>query len=188
MLFNLWEIIQIIITILALGFIFSGHFKKPKTSLEELMSAYKGKFNWIDIKYAALITAPAVILHELSHKFVALGYGFDATYAMSLWGLSLGVILRLFGSSFIFFIPGYVAISGYGTQLQFALIAVAGPLTNLALFGISSWLLNSNKYPKYAHAFALSKIINFWLFVFNMLPIPGFDGFKVYSGLFKYFF
>ena len=133
---------------------------------------------------AVLIAAPAVLFHEFGHKFLALTFGFAATYAASLWGLAIGVFLKLISSPFIFFIPGYVAISGAGTQLQFGLVALIGPLVNLILFLIFSVIEKYHLLSEYSHIIRASKQINLWLFIFNMLPIPGLDGFKFYVSLF----
>ncbi|MBI4095812.1 MAG: hypothetical protein HY438_03065 [DPANN group archaeon] len=182
-LFTIWEILQIAITIVVVGFIFSAHIRKPRTELEDYLTINI----WEDIKYAAIVAAPAVILHELMHKFVALGYGFSAHYVASWWGLAIGALLKIIGSGFIFFLPGYVSISGMGTAWQFGLTALAGPLTNLILFLISWIILERGLMPKYAHLWATSKQINLWLFAFNMLPIPGLDGLTFYLGLLSLF-
>ena len=181
MIFGIQEIIELTVTIFAVGYIFSGFLKKPRYEFEQL---YERKlFNWEDVKYSALITAPAVIFHELAHKFVALGFGYTATYSASYFGLALGAFLRMMSSSFIFFIPGYVSISGAANPFNFALVAFAGPLTNLLLFGLAHVALEKNWIPKYARVLYLTKKINMWLFIFNMLPFPGFDGHKVFTGL-----
>lgn len=182
-LFTIWEIVQIALTVVVVGFIFSSHIRKPRTELEDYLTANI----WTDIKYAAIVAAPAVVLHELMHKFVALGYGFSAHYVASWWGLAIGAFLKIIGSGFIFFLPGYVSIQGFGTALQFGLTALAGPLTNLILFLVSWIVVEKGLMPKYAHLWATSKQINLWLFAFNMLPIPGLDGFKFYISLFEIF-
>jgi Zn-dependent protease len=187
MLFTISEIIYIAITILALGFIFSNQFRKPRYEIEEYLKSGHEKL-WEDMMYASLIVAPAVILHEFAHKFAALSFGFSATYFASLWGLGIGIMLRLFNSAFIFFVPGYVSISGIGTSLQFALTAIAGPLTNLIIFAVCFLLLKYANLPeKYLPIVYLSKQINLWLFIFNMLPFPGFDGFQFLMGLLRAF-
>ena len=183
-LFTLWEIVSIIITIFAIGYILSGFIKKPvKNSIEYIPKSRI--FNWEDVKYAAMITAPAVILHELAHKFTALSYGYPAYYQMIWWGLGIGIVLRLVGSRFIFFIPGavFIAPAVINFPMTYAVIAFAGPAVNLSLFIASWYLLKINAFPKWTHALYISKLINLWLFIFNMLPIPPLDGSKVYYGL-----
>ena len=182
-LFTIWEAVQLALTVIVVGFIFSAHIRKPVTELEDYLTSNI----WTDIKYAAIVAAPAVVLHELMHKFVALGYGFSAHYVASWWGLAIGAFLKVIGSGFIFFLPGYVSIQGLGTAMQFGLTALAGPLTNLILFLVSWIVVERGLMPKYAHLWATSKQINLWLFAFNMLPIPGLDGFKFYVSLFSLF-
>ncbi|MEM4714003.1 MAG: hypothetical protein QXQ79_00445 [Candidatus Nanoarchaeia archaeon] len=179
MLITTLEVIQIIITILAIGFIFSPWSPWVK-NFEE--GEEKSKF-LNDLKLGILVAAPAVILHELAHKLVALMYGFSATYFASWWGLSIGVLMKIFIPGVIFFIPGYVSIQGQGAPLDFGLIAFAGPLINLILFGIFSLFLLKDVLPKYWPIWSISKRLNLWLFIFNMLPIPGLDGFKFYTSL-----
>ncbi len=183
-LFTIWEIVQIVLTVVIVGFIFSSHIKKPRTELEHYLDYIKSG-PWEDIKYAALAAAPAVVLHELMHKFIAFGYGFSAHYVASWWGLAIGAFLKIIGSGFIFFLPGYVSIQGFGTALQFGLTALAGPLTNLILFLVSWIVVERNLMPRHSQLWATSKQINLWLFAFNMLPIPGLDGFKFYVSLFE---
>jgi len=183
MLFTFWEITQILITIVAVGFIFSGIIKRPQV-VDDLLSIDVKPW-WHDLKYAAMIAAPAVLLHEFAHKFLALGYGFEAVYNASFWGLGIGIFLKMLAPGFLFFIPGYVAISGIGTSLQFALVALAGPLTNLILFATFWLLLKYERLTRHSHIWQLGKTINLWLFGFNMLPIPGIDGFKFYTQIWQ---
>ncbi len=180
MLFGLSEIVQIVVTILALGFIFSERKVVITEFGRELSEGWQRQ-----LKNAILIAAPAVLLHEFAHKFLALYFGFAATYAASLWGLALGVALKFFGSPFIFFIPGYVSIAGYGTQLNFGLVALAGPIMNLVLFLAFYLILKYNLLVDYNYLIYPSKQINMWLLIFNMLPIPGLDGWKFYSSLYN---
>lgn len=189
--FTLLEIGEIAVTVIALGYIFSHLIKKQKP-LFGLMFENRF-FDWENFKYSTLVVAPAIILHELGHKFVALSMGFASTYHMSMWGLGLGVFLRLIGSSFIFFVPGYVAPAFSGawdsmTASQLGLVGFAGPLVNLILFIVFFLLLRFNIKPKYNRLFWISKQINLLLFVFNMLPIPPLDGYKVFYGLYNWLF
>lgn len=178
--FTLVEIFELVITVFALGYIFSGFIRKPDHPIRELFkSSY---FDWEDTKYSAMIVAPAVILHELGHKFIGLALGYASTFHASYFGLAVGAFLRIVGSPFIFFIPGYVSIANVGIPIHFAWIALAGPLVNLALYFISWALFESNKYPKWNRALWLSKQINLLLFAFNMIPVGFFDGAKVLQG------
>jgi Zn-dependent protease len=107
--------------------------------------------------------------------------------------LALGIGLKLLNFPFIFFIPGYVSISGADSPLLLAATAFAGPCLNLILW-LGSWFVisrkNWTKKMKKPHlqALHLTKQVNMLLFILNMLPIPGFDGFSVYLNLYKAFF
>ena len=183
------EIIDLVLMTLFVGYIFSGIIPVRRENYEPL-THYRRGFDFEGLKFAIMATAPAIILHELAHKFVALGFGLDAVfYAFyrSYFTLMLGIftiISKLTGFGFMFFVPGFVGISGNGTNLQFALTAFAGPLVNLILW-LGSWYLIKNKTYKKKHylLLLLTQRINMFLFIFNMLPIPGFDGYKVFSGL-----
>ncbi len=185
MVFTLWEIVQIGITILAIGFIFSGFIKKPKIhKIEHLLteSKYSRFINWDDFKFSTMIVAPAILFHELGHKFAGLALGYTSYYEMWVTGLGFGVILRLIGSKFLLFAPGYVVIPG-ATSIHMSIIAFAGPFVNLILFGESWAAIESGKFRKHARALWISKQINLWLFLFNMIPLGPLDGAKVLRGL-----
>lgn len=174
------EIVDLIILVFALGYIFSGFIRKPRSMLEALTQK---RFNWDDLKYAAIIVSPAVIFHELAHKGVGLFFGFDSILQISSFGLGLGVFLRYLGSPIIFFVPAYVTSSVAATHpAQFAILALAGPATNFVLYWVSEGAFLLRKWPKWNHAFMVSKKINLWLFIFNMIPIGIFDGAKVLHG------
>jgi Zn-dependent protease len=104
------------------------------------------------------------------------------------------VLLRLAHSPFIFFVPAYVAISCAGLACTIlpadsAITAFAGPAVNLALF-VTAWLVLKYRRIRSRTWFAfwfITQRINLLLFVLNMLPVPGFDGWKVYSGLWHAF-
>jgi len=177
MLFTLREFIDIIVMIAAVGFIFRDMFKSH------------GEFTRNSFWFACAVTAPALIIHEIAHKFVALAFGLQATFHAAYGWLGLGIILKLVNFGFIFFVPAYVSIEGAASDLASALIAGSGPFFNLFLF-ITAWLLLKQKKLK-TRSFLLlqaTKQINLFLFIFNMLPLPFFDGFKFYVGLWNVFF
>ena len=186
--FTFWEIFDAVIMTLIVGFIFSDTFRKPVTEEYDPLKYYKPKLYLGDFKFAALVTAPGIILHELGHKFVAIAFGMSATFNASYTFLGLGLALKILNFP-VFFVPAYVSIIGTGTPLQSALIAFAGPAVNLILWLGSSLLV---KYKlvgnKYSHLFLLTGRINMFLFIFNMLPIPPFDGNQVFMGLIQAFF
>ena len=192
-LITIGEIIDLVLMTAFVGYIFSGMIPVRRENYDPLIH-YKSGFDFERLKFAIMATAPAIIVHELAHKFVALGFGLSATfYAFyrSSFTLMLGilaVISKLTGFGFVFVVPGFVGISGSGTNLQFALAAFAGPFVNLVLW-LGSWYLLKNKIYRKKHylLLLLTQRINMFLFIFNMLPIPGFDGYKFLIELIRAF-
>jgi Zn-dependent protease len=177
------ELFDMAVMTAVVGFIFMDLFKKPVENYDPLIH-YKAGFNWNDFLFACLVVAPAIIFHELSHKFFALSYGLNATFQAAYFFLGLGLMMKLMRFGFIFFVPAYVSIIGRATPLQFGMIAFAGPLMNLILWVGTLFVLKKNMVKrKYVPAVLLTSKINMFLFIFNMLPIPGFDGFQVFRGL-----
>lgn len=188
-LFTLWEIFDIIIMTIVVGYIFSGVFKKPSFDNYDPIKHFKSGIDFTDLKFAVLVTAPGIILHELGHKFVALSLGLSATFKAAYTFLALGVLLKLMSFPFIFFIPAYVSIIGQASALESAMIAFAGPAINLILWLGSLLLIKGKIAPKkWNPVLLLTSRINMFLFIFNMLPIPGFDGSKVFMGLIGAYF
>jgi Zn-dependent protease len=189
MFISLIEIMDIILMIAVVGFIFMTAFKSPKIrkAEDELEKYLKHKgFNWNDFWFAAMVTAPAILLHELGHKITALSLGMSATFHAAYTWLLIAIILRLINFPFIFFVPAYVTISGANIASNTMWVAFAGPAVNLTLFIIAWLVLRKNKMGyKSVHFWSLTKNINLFLFIFNMIPIPGFDGFTVFSSLWK---
>ena len=204
MFLNIFEILDIITMTLILGFLFMSTLKPIEKEDEDILNKYLKKsssFDWHALWFAALITAPAIILHELGHKLTALSFGFTSTLhaACSTANIASGagffdfycsltiasIFLKIVGVGFIFFIPAFVETIWNATVLQHTLIAFGGPLVNLLLFLIALIILKTHKKLslKMINFLTLTKNINLFLFAFNMIPIPGFDGFQVFRGI-----
>ena len=199
MVFTLYEIIDIIIISLVVGYIFKDFIKvKHHASYhDDPIKFYQQKKRSSNFKTAILVTAPAIILHELGHKFVAIGFGMFATLKAAYEFLILGLILKMLNFGFIFFVPAYVtwgcptkACQTYllANPWVYSLIAFAGPLVNGAIWLICYFVIKSPKTrPKYIPILALIKRINGFLFILNMIPVGygnfGFDGWYVFKGL-----
>ncbi|MBU0586834.1 site-2 protease family protein [Candidatus Micrarchaeota archaeon] len=131
------------------------------------------------ISFFAITVGIGFVIHELSHKFVAQKFGAYAEFFM--WPLGLVIALATSFLGFVFVAPGAVYIQAQRiTKRQNGLISLAGPLSNLiigcmflfigAIFpfniaGLSLWGFGS--------------FVNFWLGMFNMLPIHPLDGGKI---------
>jgi len=190
-LINVGEIIDLVLMTIFVGYIFSDMIPVRRESYDPLVH-YRRRFDFEGLKFAIMATAPAIIFHELAHKFVALGFGLNAVfYAFyrSTFTFVLGALTifsKLTGFGFMFFVPGFVSISGTGTHLEYALSAFAGPFVNLVLW-LGAWFLLKNKFYRKKHflLLVLTQRINMFLFIFNMLPIPGFDGYNFFTGLIR---
>lgn len=191
MIFSLQEIIDVIIMTAAVGYIFHdvlGQVVHRKEDYDPLVH-YKKRFDFNSLKFAAMVAAPAIIIHELGHKFVAMYFGYTATFHAAYIWLLIGVLLKLMNFGFIFLVPAYVSYSGAVNPLQSSLIAFAGPFVNLALWLVPLIILKQNVRMKSATRtfLTLTSRINMFLFIFNMIPIPGFDGYHVFSGILSLF-
>ncbi len=188
MIVSLSEVIDVVVMTGIVGYIFMDIFRFQRQE-------FATGFDWQGLKFACLVTAPALILHELAHKFTAIAFGMEATFHAAYTWLGLGVILKLLHFGFIFFVPAYVSIGCASSEsctlapLHGSVIAFAGPAANLLIF-LACWLLLKNQKIQGTtrQIIYISKQINLFLFIFNMLPIPMFDGLKVYQGLWKTFF
>jgi len=185
---TLAELIGLIVITIYIGYIFTGIIKtRPKTVYNIL---HPRRIDMRDFKFAILVSAPAVILHELAHKFTAIFYGYSATFqafyssTFTLILAAISIILKTIGSPFILIVPGFVQIPLISDSVAYRLIAFAGPFINLSLFLIAHLTLNYSKNLKKNQMIflAITKQINLWLFIFNMLPLPPLDGSKVLFG------
>jgi Zn-dependent protease len=193
-LISLLEVFDIVLMSIVVGVIFEGFLRNllVRRTYQDYYLINKS-FDFQSFKLSALIVAPGIILHELAHKFIALSFGMNATFHAAYGWLTIGLLMKFLGFPFIFFVPAYVSITGSGSYLSYSLTALAGPMTNLLIFIISSLLVS--KAPKrlkrkkyFFPVMILTARINLFLFIFNMLPIPGFDGFQFLYGLIKAFF
>lgn len=175
------EVIDLVVMIAALGFIFMESIRLPYVRAS--FAAYKPGIQ--EFITACLITAPAIVLHEFAHKIVGLLFGMGAVFHASYGGLALGIFLRLIHSPFIIFAPGYVALSGAGSPFVTAVTAFAGPAMNLLLWFGSKMIIKNKRRLTQRQFFILqlTRQVNIFLFFFNMIPLPPFDGSKVVFGL-----
>ncbi|MFA5050175.1 MAG: site-2 protease family protein [Candidatus Micrarchaeia archaeon] len=127
------------------------------------------------------------VLHELSHKAVAVYYGASARFVMWPQGLAFMLLTSLFG--FIFAAPGAVYIYAKSiTNKQNGIISIAGPAINLLLSFAFIFFQTLSK-SQFGFGFDHFYGLNIWLFgayinallaAFNLLPIGPLDGAKVF--------
>ncbi len=166
--FSRTEIQDLIVSIVVLAIIFSRF--QPGLFLETLF-----------------IIVVVFVLHELSHKYLAQKYGFEAEYKIWFFGLMLGILTALVsGGALVFAAPGAVFINpvarrGFAftvaklSQKQYGKISLAGPLVNIAI-GIAFVLLNFS-YP--SNILLRTAGISFFLGFFNLFPVAPLDGSKI---------
>ena len=209
MLFNITEIVDILVMTFIIGFIFKDFLSARKVfhnpyEISNIHSPDMKSINrnvfWKDMAVAIAIAAPAIILHEMGHKFVAMSFGFQATFHAAYNWLIIALLLKLMNFGFIFLVPAYVSSSCLGGAfcqgnnffLARSMISVAGPMVNLLLWLSAFLIIKKNllpkKYKKYEPILMLSARINFFLMIFNMIPIPGFDGYHFFSSIFSFLF
>lgn len=161
--------------------------------------------------FIVVALAPAIVLHELAHGLSAYALG-DPT-AKNQGRLTLNPIKHIdpVGSILvpgILFLVYYLGItktlmlfgwakpvpvsfrSLHPRRLGMAVVALAGPLTNIVLAFIFSRLYKALPFiysrmelwlpvPQLTNALAWAVVLNLTLAVFNMVPIPPLDGSRV---------
>lgn len=130
---------------------------------------------------AALAVGTGFLLHELAHKYVAIYFGAKAEFRA--WNMGLIIALAFaFFFRFIFAAPGAVYIYGkHVTLRENGIISLAGPLMNviIGVIGIFMTAAFSTSYIGEV-SFQVARI-NFFLAMFNLLPIFILDGAKVFA-------
>lgn len=201
-LFSISEIIDIIVMVFAIGFIFHDilparqvkHSSSAEydpiahyTQMQPKYSKFLG--TWDQWKFSIIAIAPSIIIHEIGHKFVALYFGLSATFNAAYGFLAVGIVLKLLQFPFIFLVPAYVSIVGNATALQSVLISFSGPVVHLIIWLACKYYFSKQRYSlRTTQLIFVTQKLNGFLFIFNMLPIPGFDGFSVYMNLIHMFF
>lgn len=148
----------------------------------------------------------SAILHEVMHGVVADRLGDPTARLMGRLTLNpikhidpfmtilLPLLLFFSGSHILFGGAKPVPIDPFNLKdgkKDVALVALAGPLTNLALAGIAALLIHglsfltlslSNGFLQFLQLFLQICVqINIYLAIFNLLPIPPLDGSKVFA-------
>src|SRR3989338_2621215 len=150
----------------------------------------------LDIVFSIAILIMSVVIHEVSHGFAA-NYLGDPTARLE-GRLSLNPISHLdpIGSVFVpvmlALLPGNlmfgwarpVPVNPYNLRGKYAeaIVAAAGPLSNIALavvFGLFIRFAAEAVPASSLHIAALVVIVNLVLAIFNLIPIPPLDGSKI---------
>ena len=128
---------------------------------------------FLDLLAISLLTAGvAFLLHELAHKLTAIHFGKVAEFRADYGMLFIAVVSALAG--FLFAAPGAVYHAGRSTLRENGLIALAGPLTNVALAVPFVPLLFLGGFVGDVGNYGVR--INLLLAGFNMIPFGPLDG------------
>jgi len=129
------------------------------------------------------------ILHELAHRNTAKRYGCYAYYQVWWWGIVLALAVAILTQGqFIFAALGAVYISPMVASTLFdadamkkiyGIISLAGPSMNL-LLAVAFYVL-SYAGGLFTDLAIIGIQINLWLAAFNLLPVPPFDGSKIFN-------
>lgn len=143
---------------------------------------------------AVFLVVFSVCCHEFMHALVALKFGDDTAARRGHLTLNpfkqmgwLSLVMLLF----IGIAWGQVPVNplNFRSRVGRVLTSLAGPLTNLglwAIFAVLSYVcFKVNGEEHFAcDMLVYGAIMNFALFVLNLLPIPGLDGFNVLTEFF----
>jgi Zn-dependent protease len=131
--------------------------------------------------FVAFVTAGAgFLLHELAHKVVAQKYGYWAEFRADYEMLAVTIASGAFG--FLFAAPGAVEIRGQRIDARSnGVIALAGPVTNVALFIVFASLSFVAGSGLLSFVASFGAFINAFLAAFNMVPFGPLDGTKVFD-------
>lgn len=152
----------------------------------------------MDIILSLAILIGSAILHEIAHGYVADRLG-DPTARLAgrltldprkhidpMMSIIFPALLILSGSPVIFGAAKPVPVDEFNLKegrKDMALVALAGPLTNIIIAVIASFFIRFLGLSPLTSIFFLIMQINLLLAIFNLLPIPPLDGSKVFSML-----
>lgn len=117
-----------------------------------------------------IVIALSVLLHEYGHIYAAHRFGIKTK----------GILLTPLG--------GMANMAAYpGTPWKRFAVAVSGPLVSLVLFGLFTVLMVMNAEWDQTHGsfFAILSKVNFYIFLFNLIPLYPMDGGQIIHSVFS---
>ncbi|NOU85232.1 site-2 protease family protein [Paenibacillus sp. LMG 31460] len=159
-------------------------------------------YDWSTLPFVILVLVLSFTIHEFAHAYSAYKLGDSTAYQFGRVSLNPMVHLDLFGTIMLL-------IAGFGwakpvpvnrgnfksPRLMGIIVTAAGPLSNLilafisffifALFQKYGWLEGMSKGSASAILIFLQLMIktNLTLFLFNLIPIPPLDGYRIIQDL-----
>lgn len=171
----------------------SPNFRKQE--LEDLvisffvLSLVFSNFNVKWLPYVAVGLLTAFVFHELAHRQVAKHYGYIAFYKRwdtgIILALLIGILNRVAHTGFLFAAVGavyiYAPYAEWDDREANGKISLAGPATNVVVGIVALVMLLTLPLNAFlASVLYYTASVNFWLAVFNLLPFPPLDGWKVF--------
>jgi Zn-dependent protease len=152
----------------------------------------------IDIIFGIVILIFSVIIHEMAHAYTAYAFGDPTPQVEGRLTLNPLRHLDLMGSVIVpflcfqlgGFIIGWakpVMINPYNFK-RFrrwgeALVAAAGPISNILLATLAALIYRANPTAAFFLPVVTKVIVNRWLAIFNLVPVPPLDGSKILYSL-----
>ena len=172
----------LLITIVILSFIFS--FRDWGV---EQFDPLLGVQNFI---ITLIIVTIAMAVHELVHRVVSLWLGYRSQYKAWMLGLVIGLVIAFVSNGhWPFIAPGALIITHLSVhrlgqfphELNYkhlGWIGMSGSVANI-IFAV---LMKSLYLATGAGLFEKAMVINIWIALFNLLPIPPFNGSRTFFG------
>ncbi|MGC8505322.1 MAG: peptidase [Thermoplasmata archaeon] len=129
---------------------------------------------------ATVTVLTGFLLHELSHRQVARRLGGYAVFKRWDLGILLALVTSIIG--FLFAAPGAVYFSGLYDRESVGKVAISGPAMNM-LAGMVLFFtgIAVGSSAGLSVILEFSGRLNFWLLLFNLIPVWQLDGAKVFQ-------
>lgn len=172
----------LIITIAVLAFIFS--FREWGTETFDITIGTK------NLIVSVVLVAIAMLVHEVTHRVIALWLGYRTQFKAWITGLVVGLVVSFVSNGYLVFIaPGQLVFThltahrlgkGYYelTYKHLGWIAMSAPIANILFAVLLKIVYVATGIP------VIQKLmmINIWIALFDMLPIPPFNGSRTFFG------
>ena len=162
------------------------------------------KYMQIDFIFQIIILIFSVVIHEVSHGFMAHSLGDNTAERAGRLTLNPLAHLEWFGSFILpimsYFLGGFII--GWAKPVPFnpynlrdqkwgeAKVAIAGPLSNICIALFFGLLIRFGVLDSFGDAFvyiaAMIVFINLILATFNLVPVPPLDGSKILFSILPY--